>query len=78
MEINKKIKNKKKPGENKNWDLQSFNVKTVILKPDMMMKDDFCDYRTFRLIDASKKIKGLIKKWRNLSPILKQRTGKSL
>ena len=43
-----KTNKQKKTGQNKNSDLQSVNLKIVSLKPDMIMKNVFCDYRTFR------------------------------
>ena len=43
-----KCGDKIKTGQNKYWDLQSINVKIVSLKPNMMMKNVFCDYTTFQ------------------------------
>ena len=40
--------NKIKAGQNKYWDLQSINVNIVSLNLNMMIKNVFCDGRTFR------------------------------
>ena len=53
-----------KIGKNKYWDLQSINVKIANLKLTWWWKNVFV-----LLIDLSRKIKGFLKKWRNLTPI---------
>ena len=53
-----------KIGQNKYWDLQSINVKIASLKLTWWWKNVFV-----LLTDLSRKIKGFLKKWRNLTPI---------